>query len=185
MKCHRGPDQIRNLLVPLALACALLLFLAGPVAAEPVKIGYVDIQRVIDESTIGQQANTKLRKDFERRAAELKNMDKELEKVRKGLDSKGSVMSVERRRQMEEEFRRDRRDFKRADRDNREEFNIKRKQLLIGILPKIIKAVQAIGKEQGYTLILQNKPDILLYLADRVNVTSEVIARLNAEAPAQ
>ncbi len=185
MKRHRGPDQIRNLLVPLALACALLLFLAGPVAAEPVKIGYVDIQRVIDESTIGQQANAKLRKDFERRAAELKNMEKKLEKVRMELDSKGSVMSAERKRQMEEEFRRDRRDFKRADRDNREEFNIKGKQLLVGILPKIVKAVQAIGKEQGYTLILQNKPEILLYLTDRVDVTSEIIARLNAEALAQ
>lgn len=184
MKRHRGPDQIRNLLVSLALACAVLL-LAGPVAAEPVKIGYVDIQRVIDESTIGLQANAKLRKDFERRAAELKNMEKELEKVRMELDSKGSVMSAERRRQLEEEFRRDRRDFKRADRDNSEEFNIKRKQLLIGILPKIVKAVQTIGKEQGYTLILQNKPDILLYLNDRVDVTSEVIARLNVEAPAQ
>ncbi len=184
MKRHRGPDQRRNLLVPLALACAVLL-LAGPVAAEPVKIGYVDIQRVIDESTLGQQANAKLRKDFERRAAELKNMDKELENVRKELDSKGSVMSAERRRQLEEEFRRDRRDFKRADRDNREEFNIKGKQLLVDILPKIVKAVQAIGKERGYTLILQNKPEILLYLADRVDVTSEVIARLNTEAPAQ
>lgn len=184
MKRHRGPDQIRNLLVSLALACAVLL-LAGPVAAEPVKIGYVDIQRVIDESTIGLRANAKLRKDFERRAAELKNMEKELEQVRLDLDSKGSVMSAERRRQLEEEFRRDRRDFKRADRDNSEEFNIKRKQLLIGILPKIVKAVQTIGKEQGYTLILQNKPDILLYLNDRVDVTSEVIARLNVEAPAQ
>ncbi|MCH7923107.1 MAG: OmpH family outer membrane protein [Nitrospinae bacterium] len=184
MKRHRGPDQIRNLLVSLALACAVLL-LAGPVVAEPVKIGYVDIQRVIDESTIGLRANAKLRKDFERRAAELKNMEKELEQVRLELDSKGSVMSAERRRQLEEEFRRDRRDFKRADRDNSEEFNIKRKQLLIGILPKIVKAVQTIGKEQGYTLILQNKPDILLYLNDRVDVTSEVIARLNVEAPAQ
>ncbi len=184
MKRHRGPDQRRNLLVPLALACALFL-LAGPVAAEPVKIGYVDIQRVIDESTLGQQANGKLRKDFERRAAELKNMNNELENVRKELDSKGSVMSAGRRRQLEEEFRRDRRDFKRADRDNREEFNIKGKQLLVDILPKIVKAVQAIGKERGYTLILQNKPEILLYLADRVDVTSEVIARLNTEAPAQ
>ena len=184
MKRHRGPDQIRNLLVSLALACAVLL-LAGPVVAEPVKIGYVNIQRVIDESTIGLRANAKLRKDFERRAAELKNMEKELEQVRLDLDSKGSVMSAERRRQLEEEFRRDRRDFKRADRDNSEEFNIKRKQLLIGILPKIVKAVQTIGKEQGYTLILQNKPDILLYLNDRVDVTSEVIARLNVEAPAQ
>ena len=184
MKRHRGPDQIRNLLVSLALACAVLL-LAGPVVAEPVKIGYIDIQRVIDESTIGLRANAKLRKDFERRAAELKNMEKELEQVRLELDSKGSVMSAERRRQLEEEFRRDRRDFKRADRDNSEEFNIKRKQLLIGILPKIVKAVQTIGKEQGYTLILQNKPDILLYLNDRVDVTSEVIARLNVEAPAQ
>ncbi|MEE9305603.1 MAG: OmpH family outer membrane protein, partial [bacterium] len=72
----------RWLLSLLALACAVLL---GPVpaAAETVKIGYIDIDKIISESAPGQQAVKKLRKDFERRAADLKKMEDALKRKRK------------------------------------------------------------------------------------------------------
>ncbi|MFQ6672507.1 MAG: OmpH family outer membrane protein [Candidatus Tectimicrobiota bacterium] len=180
-----GRTEVRRwFLVAVTLACATLL-LAGPGAAEPVKIGYIDIDKIINESVPGQQAIQKLREDFERRAAELKKMEEELKKLRQELDTKGSVMSMERRRQLEEEYRGDRRDLKRAIRDNNEEFNIKRKQVLVDFLPKILTTVKAIGNEKGYTLILRKEPNILLYSADQVDLTNEVIARLNAEGSGQ
>ncbi len=180
MKRHGRTVPSRWLLSPLALACAVLLW-AGPVAAETVKIGYIDIDKIISESVPGQQAVKKLRKDFERRAADLRKMEDELKKKRKDLDDKGSVMNMERRRHKEVEYRQDRRDLKRAIRDNNEEFNIKRKQVLVDLFPKILKMVQTIGKEKGYTLILRKEPNILLFTDDQVDITQEVIARLNSE----
>ncbi|MDA2917146.1 OmpH family outer membrane protein [Nitrospinae bacterium AH_259_B05_G02_I21] len=70
-------------------------------------------------------------------------------------------------------------------RDNNEEFNIKRKQVLVDLFPKIIKMVQTIGKEKGYTLILRKEPNILLFTDDQVDITQEVIARLNSENSAK
>lgn len=184
MKRHGRTVPSRWLLSLLALACAVLLG-PGPAAAETVKIGYIDIDKIISESALGQQAVKKLRKDFERRAADLKKMEDALKRKRKELDDKGSMMSMEKRRQKEVEYRQDRRDLKRAIRDNNEEFNIKRKQVLVDFFPKILKTVQAIGKEKGYTLILRKEPNILLYTADRVDLTQEVIARLNSENSAK
>ena len=112
-------------------------------------------------------------------------MENKLKKLRDELDSKSSVMSRERRRQLEEEYRRDRRELKRAVRDNNEEFNIKRKQVLVDFLPKILNTVKAIGKEKNYTLILRKEANTLLYTTDKVDLTNEVIARLNAEAGGQ
>lgn len=178
---HGRTNHRRNLLAVLALACAFML-MAGPAAAEPLTIGYVDIEKVINDSVPGQRAVEKLREDFERRAAELKKMEDDLKDLRKELDSKGSVMSQERRRQMEEDYRRDRRDLKRAVQDNNEEFNIKRKQVLVDFLPQILKTVQALGKEKRYTLILRKEANILLYTSEQVDLTDEVIARLNAQA---
>lgn len=168
----------------LALACALGL-LVGPAIAEPLTIGYVDIEKVINDSNPGQKAIEQLRKDFERRAAELQNMEDQIKKLREELDAKGSVMSDDRRRQMEEDYRRDRRDLKRAVRDNNEEFNIKRKQVLVDFLPKVLNTVKVLGEEKQYTLILRKEANILLYTADQVDLTDEVIARLNAQATGQ
>lgn len=168
----------------LALALALGL-LAGPAAAEPLTIGYVDIEKVINDSAPGQQAIENLRKDFERRAAELKKMEDEIKKLRDELDTKGSVMTEDKRRQMEEDYRRDQRDLKRAVRDNNEEFNIKRKQVLVDFLPKVLNTVKDLGKEKNYTLILRKEANILLYTAEQVDLTDEVIARLNVQATGQ
>jgi outer membrane protein len=171
----------RSFLAIIALACVSIL-LAGPVAAEPLTIGYVDIEKVINDSSPGQKAIENLRGDFERRAADLKKMEDGLKTLREELDSKGSVMSQERRRQLEEDYRRDRRDLKRAVRDNNEEFNIKRKQVLVDFLPKVLETVQTLGKEKSYTLILRKEANILLYSSEQVDLTEEVIARLNAQA---
>jgi outer membrane protein len=181
---HGRTNHGRSLLAVLALACAVILP-AGPAAAQPVTVGYVDIEKVINDSTPGQKAIEKLRKDFERRAADLKKMEEGLKKLRDELDSKGSVMSDERRRRLEENYRRDRRDLKRAIRDNNEEFNIKRKQVLVDFLPKVLKTVKDIGKENKYTLILRKEANILLYTAEQVDLTEEVITRLNAQASGQ
>lgn len=174
----------RWLFVPLAVACAILLG-TSPAAAEAVKIGYIDIEKIINESAPGQQTIKKLRKDFERRASELRKMEDELKGLRKELDDKGSVMNMDRRRQLEVEYRQDRRDLKRAIRDNNEEFNIKRKQALVDFFPVILKTVKTIGKEKGYTLILRKEPNILLYTTDQVDLTQEIISRLDAENSAK
>jgi outer membrane protein len=184
MKRHGRTVPTRWLLFPLALACAVLLG-PSPAAAQNVKIGYIDIDKIIGESAPGQQAIKRLRVDFERRAGELRKMEDELKDLRKELDDKGSVMSMDRRRQLEVEYRQDRRDLKRAIRDNNEEFNIKRKQVLVDFFPKILKTVQTIGKEQGYTLILRKEPNILLYTTDQVDLTKEVIGRLDVENSAK
>jgi outer membrane protein len=177
-------SSARCLSIGFSLLCAGLL-LAQPAKAEPIKIGYVDIEKVINESVPGQKAIEQLRKDFERRAAELKRMEEELRRLRQELDTKGPVMSVERRRQLEEEYRRERRELRRAVRDNNEEFNIKRQQMLVDFLPRILKAVRAIGKEKNYTLILRKEDNILLYSTEQVDLTNEVIARLNAQSAGQ
>lgn len=176
----RGLSSISVLAIALAVA-----FSAAPANAEPLTIGYVDIEKVINDSAPGQKAIEKLREDFERRAGELKKMEDDLKKLREELDTKGSVMSEDRQRQLEEEYRRDRRELKRAVRDNNEEFNIKRKQVLVDFLPKILNTVQTLGKEKNYTLILRKEANILLYTAEQVDLTDEVIARLNSNSGAQ
>lgn len=171
----------RSLLVALVLVCVIPL-LAGPVDAELLKIGYVDVENVINESASGKQVVAKLRKDLERRVEELKKVEAKLKIIRAEMSSKGSVMSRERREQLQVEYRRDSVNLKRIAGDNSKEFNIRRKQALVNLTRMILDTVQAIGKEKNYTIIFRNEANFVLYTADQVDLTREVITRLDAQA---
>ncbi len=170
----------RSLLVALVLVFVIPL-LAGPVDAEPLKIGYVDVENVINESASGKQVVAKLSKDFERRVAEVKKAEAKLKKIRAELSSKGSVMRQE-REQLQVEYRRARANLRRMAGDNNKEFSIRRKQALVNLTRMILDTVQAIGKEKNYTIIFRNEANFFLYTANQVDLTKEVITRLDAQA---
>ena len=171
----------RSLLVALVLVCVIPI-LAGPVDAEPLKIGYVNLENVIDESASGKQVVATLSKDFERRVAKLKKAEAKLKKIRAELSSKDSVMSQERREQLQVEYRRDRVNLRRMTGDSNKEFSTTRKQALVNLTRMILDTVQAIGKEKNYTIIFRNQDNFVLYTANQVDITREVITRLDAQA---
>ncbi len=171
----------RSLLVALVLVCVIPL-LAGPVDAEPLKIGYVNVENVIKESASGKQVVAKLGKDFERRVAKLKKMEAELKKIRAELSSKDSVMSQDRREQLRVEYRRNRVNLRRMAGDNNKEFSNRRKQALVDLTRMILDTTQAIGKEKNYTIIFRNEGNFVLYTASQIDMTREVITRLDAQA---
>ncbi|MEE9304765.1 MAG: OmpH family outer membrane protein, partial [bacterium] len=88
----------------------------------------------------------------------------------------------ERREQLQVEYRRDRVNLRRMAGDNNTEFSIKRKQALVNLTRMILDTVQAIGKENDYTIIFRNEANFVLYTANQVDITREVITRLDAQA---
>ncbi len=171
----------RSLLIALVLVCVIPLP-AGPADAEPLKIGYVDVENVIKESASGKQVAARLGKEFERRVAELKKAEAKLKKIRAELSSKDSVMSRERRERLQVKYRRDSLNLRRMAGDNNKEFSTRRKQALVDLTRMILDTIQAIGKEKNYTIIFRNEANFILYTADQIDLTGEVITRLDAQA---
>ena len=53
--------------LPLFAAFLLACLTSGPLAAETIKIGYVDLQRAVMEVEEGAEVNRKLKADFEKK----------------------------------------------------------------------------------------------------------------------
>ena len=66
-------------------ALFLLAFLAFPVTAESIKIGYIDTEKVVNSLTQYQQENTDIIKEFESKKQELLNLFNHIELVRENL----------------------------------------------------------------------------------------------------
>ena len=84
----------------------LLLAVTTSVAAaqDRVKIGYVDIQRVIADSEAGKRAKERFQAQIKKAEADVQRERQDLERMRADLDKKGPLLKDEERRNLEADF---------------------------------------------------------------------------------
>ena len=157
------------------VAVVLTVTLATAVAAQEIKIGYVDLQRALNESKAGQKARESFKKDVDKYQLDLKKQKDDLETLREQLEKKALVMKEDERRSMELDYQRRARDFERSYKDSQGELQLKDNQLTAEILKGISEIVREFGKEEGYTLILENSSSTVLYSAQDADLTERII----------
>ena len=62
---------------------------------------------------------------------------------------------------------------------DQQEMAMMEQELTGGILERLLNVAQAIGKEQGYTLVIEAQA--VVFAEDTLNITNQVIARFNAK----
>jgi len=162
-----------------------LLIFSSALFAESVKIGYVDMQKIIFNSNLGKQARQKLMEFHQKKQAEIDKKQSEIEKLKDEIAKKGAFLSQEAREEKENRLTKLQIELKRFIEDARAEERDMESKLVNKILTKAFKVIQKIGKEQNYTLILMRRSGmgdpLVLYGNPSVDLTDEVIKRLNKE----
>ena len=160
-------------------AIFLFLLLAVPVRSqEGVKIGFVDLDRALNESRAGRSALEKLQANVKETESSLLKEKQELERLRSDIDKKGLLLREEERRNLEMEFQRRVRNYQRGMRDSQEELNQRKNELMADILKGLEKVVTEIGKKEKFTLILERSQ--VLYTDQGVDITDTVLKRYDS-----
>ena len=163
-----------------AALCALLIPGALP-AQEPIKLGYVDMQKALNESKAGKKALGELQKLMEERKSGLQKQKEALEKRKDELDKQGLLLNEETRKTRENEIRTLERDYSRTLSDLKEEFGRRESEFTDGIRKDLLKVIENIGKEGGYTLLLEKQYSAILYAPTTIDLTETLIKRYDAE----
>jgi outer membrane protein len=154
-----------------ALAIALCLPSRG--IAE-VKLGYVDIQRALDELEEGKAAKARLQGLLE---AKQKELDKERDALRKEkelLDKQAGVMSEEVRLQRQNELQRKLVELAQKWEKGTAEMTNKEQAELQVIFTKLYPIIELIAQREGLTMVF-NKTSSLVYGHPRFDYTNEMI----------
>lgn len=147
----------------------------GAVAAESeVKVGFVNGQRVINESPQAAKAKKKLEKEFERRDQELQKMAKQLQSQQEALEKNGLTMSESDRRTKEREFNETNREFQRRQREFREDLNLRQNEEMASIYERVNRVIKQVAEAEKYDLILQEA----VYVGPKIDLTDKVIKAL-------
>ena len=163
---------MKRLIAP--LLAGVLAFSAFAAEAE-VRIGFVNGQRVINESPQAAKAKKKLEKEFEKRDQDLQKTAKQLQGMQEGLEKNAVTMSETDRRNKEREFNELNRDFQRRQREFREDLNLRQNEEMAAIYERVNKVIKQVAENEKYDIILQEA----VFVSSRIDLTEKVIKALN------
>ena len=161
------------------IALLIVLATAASVQAQEQKIGFVDLQRALNESDSGKRAKEEFRGQLEKQQDALKRKKEELDRMKEQIEKKGAVLKEEERRNLEKDFQKKVRDFERDYKDTQAEMQAKDNEFTGKIITELQAVIQEVGREDGYTLILEASTNVL-YGASSADLTERIISTYNS-----
>lgn len=163
-----------NLLFFLA---ALVLLAAATASAQQSKVGFVNPQRIINESKIGRVAQedlARLGKEKDRRVREA--LDK-VEKLQNDL--KEEAMSVTEQQSRETSLRNAVKDYEQLVENSNLDIQTEERRLIQFVMRRADSILKAVAQEMGFTMILTD-PEIIGYVDNNMDITDRVIRELDS-----
>ena len=148
-------------------------------AADVAKIGLVDFQKVLDNSTSGKAAQAEINKKGESMEAEIKKMGEEVEALKNNLEREALVMSREAKEEKERELRIKISDLRALQNRHMKTFQETERDLVQKIQKEVMDLVREIGAKEGYQLILERRESGAVYFINSMDITDQIIAAYN------
>lgn len=156
------------------LIAAGLFAVAGQTLAADYKIGFVNTERVFREATPAMRAEKKLEKEFTTRQQELQRMEKRARELQQQLEKDSVTLSENDRRNKERELSNLSRDFQRAQREFREDLNLRRNEEFSSIQERANRVIQQLAEAEKFDIIFQEA----VYSSSRIDITDKVLKAL-------
>jgi outer membrane protein len=155
------------------LCLLVVMLLALPVAAgaAELKIGVVNLERLLSDSAPANRANKKLEKEFASRDQVIQRMAKQFRDLQAHLEKETVTMSEADRRNKERELANLNRDLQRAQREFREDLNARQNEERIAFQDRVNKAIGEIAEREKFDLILHEA----IYYSPRIDITEKVL----------
>ena len=159
----------------------ILLCWFGSVWGADLKVGYVDIQRAINDCNAGKDAKKTITKEVEKIQHLIADKQKEIQTMKESFEKQTLMLTPEARAHKEKEYQTKLRDFQRWADDAQNEMRQKQMEMERTISGGLIKVIQKLGAEEGYTFILEKNETFVLYASKAIDVTDRVIKAFDAQ----
>jgi len=160
--------------LPLLLTLSVLA--AGPAAAQNVRIGYVDMKRVLDNAPQVLAGREKLDLEFRPRNETIEFQERQVKTMEDRLAL--GDLTEDARVRLERELREMQRNVNRQKEDLRDELSFRRTEEVQKLEDQINQAVQEIARDNGYDLILSSP---VIYADPTLDITQLILDQLKLE----
>lgn len=151
-------------------------------SADVAKIGVINFEKIMQESSAGKMNQNTLTKKGQQLKEKLKKEKDTLDGINKTLERESLVLSADKKREREREFRIRVNDFKKMQEDFAKEMKTLEIKLVNEMQKSVFEIANDIGKKEGFLLIIEKKNAGVIYAPAHVDITDKVIKKYNAKA---
>jgi outer membrane protein len=148
---------------------------AMAISAAELKVGYVQVDKILQEAPQTVESGKKLEREFSPRTQELERLQKQIRDQEAALDKDGLTMSETERRNKERDVANNKLEFQRKQRELREDINLRKNEELSVLQDRINKAVTAVAEAEGYDLVVYSG---VAFASKKVDITDKVLKSL-------
>jgi outer membrane protein len=164
------------------LVAAVFLLGTSAAFAEDAKLGYVDMQRALNETEDGRKAKEKLKKDFDQKQKELDEQQTQLKKDIEDLDKKRTLLPADKVREKEAELRSRLEKVQQTYVRHQQDLSGKEQKETAKIFERMTKIIGEIAAAENFAMIVDKSA--LVYAKPHLDLTNELIRRYNKGAAA-
>ncbi len=162
-----------------ACIIALSLSLASAAfGADGMKLGSVDIQKVLLVSEAGKGAKEQLAQKANKYEGEKNAREEELKKLKAELEKQSVLLSEAARNAKEKDYQQKLKEYQRFLKDAQDDLQAKNDELTSRLVDEIVKVIQEYGKKNGFTFIFV-KNEAMIYMDEKADLTDEVLKLFN------
>lgn len=158
----------------LVMAAALAV-MSLSVSAQSLRIGYVNLERILRDSTSAKAAQTKLEKEFASREKEIQNLAAQLKSASEKFEREAPTLAEGQRTTRQRQLIDQDREFQRKQREFQEDLSLRRNEGLQQVLEKVNRVLKQVAENEKYDLIVQEAA----YINPKLDITDKVIEALN------
>ena len=162
------------------LALFFFAILVTPINAQSIKIGYIDIEKVINNLSQYQQENKTLIQQFEPKKQQLLDLFKHIELLKNNLNNVETNVSNETYQKELEKIRELEISFQTDTELWQQQLNQKKYESLQKIEAMINGAIKEFAIAENYDLILYQNA---AFASDEVNISNRIISKIEELSP--
>lgn len=159
------------------IALFLALMFTLNVSYAELKIGFVNVAKVLEKAPQAEQAKKRLEQEFSPRDKQLASQIKDIKRLEDRFTKDSSVMSDSERRNLEKDIIAKKREAKRAQQEFGEDFTLRRNEELGKLQKRIIQAIKELATDEDYDLLLT---DGVIHAKPEIDVTSQIQEKLSS-----
>ena len=163
--------------VGLAL-CGVAAVATGPTSN---KIGVVDQEKVLNDSTEGKRLNAELQKLRATKMTAIDAKEKEISGLQDQLMRAPTALGDDKREELSRQLKRKRVEYERLNDDANAEFQEAGGRAQARLISIFRDIVGKYGTENGLTVVLEK--GTIYFASQSVDITDEILARFNAATP--
>jgi outer membrane protein len=161
---------------------ALVFAVLGAQDGDSVKIGIVDVDQALNSTEEGKAAREEFSRKKREAESDVEPMVGRLRNLQEELKSKRYVLSDEALFDKQVEMAELQNKIDNKIKELEGQLKIEQGKMIAPLEKKLGDIIEAIGKENGFTLILQRNSGAVLYTRETLDITDMVVERFNKKS---